>query len=77
MNEERTFDCLRCQHQFQASYDPKVVAERSCPRCGSNSVRPSPQKPLPRSGSHPSPPAHPDRPALSRSEAGQKGAADA
>ncbi len=35
----KTFYCLRCQHRFRAEHDPKVVAERSCAACGSNSVR--------------------------------------
>jgi len=36
---ETTFYCLRCQHRFPVEYDSKEVKERSCPRCGSNSVR--------------------------------------
>ncbi|MBM3321658.1 MAG: hypothetical protein FJY73_13430 [Candidatus Eisenbacteria bacterium] len=39
MAETTTFYCLRCQHRFPVLYDPKEVKERSCPRCGSNSVR--------------------------------------
>lgn len=35
----KTFYCLRCQHRFAMGHDPKEVVERSCPRCGSNSVR--------------------------------------
>ena len=35
----KTFYCLRCQHRFKAEHDPKVVMERSCAACGSNSVR--------------------------------------
>ena len=35
----RNFYCLRCQHRFPVDYDPKDVVERSCPQCGSNSVR--------------------------------------
>jgi len=35
----KTFYCLRCQHRFPMDHDPKEVVERSCPRCGSNSVR--------------------------------------
>lgn len=35
----KTFYCLRCQHRFAAGHDPKEVVERSCPQCGSNSVR--------------------------------------
>ena len=37
--QSRTFYCLRCQHRFPVDYDPKDVQERSCPKCGSNSVR--------------------------------------
>jgi predicted nucleic acid-binding Zn-ribbon protein len=39
MSETKTFYCLRCQHRFPAEHDPKQVAERTCPDCGSNSVR--------------------------------------
>ena len=37
--EKKTFYCLRCGHRFAADHDPKQVFERSCPECGSNSVR--------------------------------------
>ena len=37
--QQRTFYCLRCQHRFPVDYNPKEVVERSCPQCGSNSVR--------------------------------------
>jgi Zn finger protein HypA/HybF involved in hydrogenase expression len=39
MAQSRKFYCLRCQHRFLVEYDPKLAAERSCPKCGSNSVR--------------------------------------
>lgn len=39
MSEGTLFYCLRCQHRFHVLYDAKEVRERSCPRCGSNSVR--------------------------------------
>ena len=39
MSKVKTFYCLRCQKRFALDYDPKHVAERSCPGCGSNSVR--------------------------------------
>ncbi|MCP4204489.1 MAG: hydrogenase maturation nickel metallochaperone HypA [bacterium] len=39
MTDAKTFYCLRCQNRFPIAYDPKQVAERSCPKCGSNSVR--------------------------------------
>jgi DNA-directed RNA polymerase subunit RPC12/RpoP len=35
----KTFYCLRCQQRFAMSHDPKEIVERSCPHCGSNSVR--------------------------------------
>lgn len=37
--QQKTFYCLRCTHRFPVDYDPKEVVERSCPKCGSNSVR--------------------------------------
>ena len=40
MAKKRQFECLRCEHRFALQYDPKQVVERSCPKCGSNSVRP-------------------------------------
>jgi len=39
MADTGTFKCLRCGHEYQAEYKPKVVEERTCPNCGSNSVR--------------------------------------
>lgn len=36
----KTFYCLRCQQRFLVDYEPQEVVERSCPACGSNSVRP-------------------------------------
>ncbi|MDH3744741.1 MAG: zinc ribbon domain-containing protein [Acidobacteriota bacterium] len=39
MSASKTFYCLRCQHRFQAEHEPKKIVERSCPKCGSNSVR--------------------------------------
>ncbi len=39
MAESRTFYCLRCQQRFPMDFDKDVVVERSCPACGSNSVR--------------------------------------
>lgn len=35
-----TFRCLRCGHEWEGPYDPKVAKERSCPACQSNSARP-------------------------------------
>jgi predicted nucleic acid-binding Zn-ribbon protein len=43
MGDKKWFQCLRGGHRFQVDdYDPKRVAERTCPKCGSNSVRPEP-----------------------------------
>ena len=39
MAETRTYYCLRCQARFPMSYDRNLVVERTCPQCGSNSVR--------------------------------------
>ena len=39
MSEMKRFYCLRCQHRFDVDFDPKKNVERSCPSCGSNSVR--------------------------------------
>ena len=45
MAKRSAFYCLRCQHRFDLEYDPKRVTERTCPGCGSNSVRLAPTKP--------------------------------
>jgi Zn finger protein HypA/HybF involved in hydrogenase expression len=37
--EKKTFYCLRCQRRFEAEHLKGTVVERSCPACGSNSVR--------------------------------------
>jgi len=40
MGIDKEFYCLRCQHGYMvADYEPKKTVERSCPKCGSNSVR--------------------------------------
>lgn len=39
MSEQKRFYCLRCQHRFDTNFDAKRTVERSCPHCGSNSVR--------------------------------------
>ena len=39
MSEQKRFYCLRCQQRFDTDFDPKRTVERSCPKCGSNSVR--------------------------------------
>ena len=39
MADTKTFYCLRCQNRFPMDHDKKEVVERSCPGCGSNSVR--------------------------------------
>jgi len=33
------FLCLRCGHGHKAEHTKGVIVERSCPQCGSNSVR--------------------------------------
>lgn len=37
--EEAHFKCLRCGHEFKGTFIRGVPEERSCPKCGSNSVR--------------------------------------
>lgn len=37
--EERDFKCLRCGAGFKLPYTKGVMQERTCPKCGSNSVR--------------------------------------
>lgn len=37
--QRKTFYCLRCDQRFPVDYESKEVVERSCPNCGSNSVR--------------------------------------
>ncbi len=39
MAETAYFKCLRCGHEYVDEYTPKVVEERTCPNCASNSVR--------------------------------------
>ncbi len=39
MADTKTFYCLRCQNRFPMDYEKKQTIERSCPSCGSNSVR--------------------------------------
>jgi len=39
MAEEAKFKCLRCGHEFVASYDRNNPQEHACPKCKSNSVR--------------------------------------
>jgi len=39
MEEQKKFKCLRCGHEFTDGYDRKVMKERACPKCNSNSVR--------------------------------------
>ena len=38
------FKCLNCGHEYDGSYDPDNIDERSCPECRSNSVRRLPLK---------------------------------
>ena len=44
MPTKRKFECLRCDHRFMADYDRTRVVERTCPKCGSNSVRLEPAR---------------------------------
>lgn len=39
MAETAYFKCLRCGYEYVGEYTPRVVEERTCPKCGSNSVR--------------------------------------
>ncbi len=39
MAEEADFKCLRCGSEFKLPYTKGVMQERTCPKCGSNSVR--------------------------------------
>ena len=39
MAEEADFKCLRCGAMFRLPYTKGVMQERTCPKCGSNSVR--------------------------------------
>jgi len=39
MTETGRFKCLRCEYEYEDKYIPRVPMERSCPKCGSNSVR--------------------------------------
>ena len=39
MADKADFKCLRCEHEYEDKYNPGVPTERSCPKCGSNSVR--------------------------------------
>jgi DNA-directed RNA polymerase subunit RPC12/RpoP len=33
------FKCLFCGHEYEGTFDPQNVTERTCPKCRSNSVR--------------------------------------
>lgn len=35
----KTYYCLRCQDRFPLEHERGVTVERTCPKCGSNSVR--------------------------------------
>ena len=39
MAEQARFCCLRCGAEFLLPYTEGVTEERTCPKCGSNSVR--------------------------------------
>jgi len=42
--KENDFKCLRCGHELVDLYDLNEPEERTCPKCGSNSLRPLPMK---------------------------------
>jgi predicted nucleic acid-binding Zn-ribbon protein len=44
MADKGQFKCLRCGYGYEDKYTPNVPQERSCPKCGSNSVRRLPEK---------------------------------
>jgi len=44
MAEQARFYCLRCGAEFPLPYTKGVSEERTCPECGSNSVRLKKQK---------------------------------
>ena len=49
MEKAWMWKCMRCDHEYEESYDPKAtLIERSCPRCRSNSVRPLHAKDAPK-----------------------------
>jgi len=37
--EEVDFKCLRCGHEYKGEFDKQNPIERTCPECGSNSIR--------------------------------------
>jgi Zn finger protein HypA/HybF involved in hydrogenase expression len=39
MAQEKEFYCMRCEARFLLQVIPRVTLERTCPKCGSNSVR--------------------------------------
>ncbi len=39
MKSKKWFECLRCEHRYQADHEAGLIVERACPKCGSNSVR--------------------------------------
>jgi predicted nucleic acid-binding Zn-ribbon protein len=40
----KPFTCLRCGHRYKAEHAKGITVERSCPKCGSNSVRLVPER---------------------------------
>ena len=43
-NNNTKMKCMRCGHEFFGHYEKGIAEERSCPKCGSYSVRPLPEK---------------------------------
>jgi len=39
MTDNANFKCLRCGYEYEDKYTVGVPQERSCPKCGSNSIR--------------------------------------
>ena len=41
---DKEFYCMRCEARFMLPVIPRVTLERTCPKCGSNSVRQETEK---------------------------------
>ena len=49
---DANFKCLRCGNEYAAPFDNKNLQERTCRKCGSNSVRKLRTPPKKRGGDH-------------------------